>query len=224
MTKHIAYMGWLGHKNIGDEACYEYIRSLFPKDYQFTTYDGHAWTKPTLPDLVILGGGTLLDVRLDRRGKALLAMQAQKRPVVVWGSGVMPLTAPKRPQRSVMDPRAKALLERAAFVGVRGPISQRNLLQTGYPKAKVIGDPALCLSTPTAPLGKASKKIAINIGDTHTNLFGSEAFVAEQAKVLVRLVKKAGFEPVLFSVWPADVKFLTLAHEPGVSTDRKSVV
>jgi len=209
IVKRIGYMGWLGHRNIGDEACFEAIKGLLsPQDIKWLTWDARAWKHGAFPDLCILGGGTIFDIRLDRRGKGLRQMLHKKVPIVIWGTGVMPLSAPKRPIRSKMHPTALAILKHAKFVGVRGPISYKNLSSTGFSGAKVIGDPAIILSTDTPNAGLESKKIAINIGNTHTNLFGTEQYVVQETKKLVKYLTEDGFDVVLFSVWPQDNKFL----------------
>lgn len=207
--KRIGYMGWLGHKNIGDEACFEAIKSLFPEDYaQWLTWDARAWKHGAFPDLCILGGGTIFDIRWDRRGKGLTQMLRNNVPIIIWGTGVMPLSAPKRPIVSTMHPNALTLLNKAKFVGVRGPISDRNLSTTGFAGAKVIGDPAILLSSDVPNMGLASNRIALNIGDTHTNLFGTEQYVVKETRKLVERLTDDGLEVILFSVWPQDTKFL----------------
>lgn len=204
----IAYMGWLGHKNIGDEACYEYIASLFPKGHKIVTWDAHTWKHPKLPDVCILGGGTIFDIRLDRRGKAMLNMINKGIPNIIWGSGVMPLTAPKRPVKSIMHASALKILQKSKFVGVRGPISQNNLNVSGFTGSQIIGDPAFVIKRTCDNKGLKSNRIAINIGDTHTNLFGSEAEIFNKTQELVNTLTSKGYEIVLFSMWPADNKFL----------------
>lgn len=209
MTKRIGYMGWLGHKNIGDEACFEAIKGLFPtRGIEWLTWDACAWKHGKLPDICILGGGTIFDIRHDRRGKGLSMMLKNNVPLVLWGPGVMPLPAPKRSTKPKMHPSALNILKKAKFVGVRGPISNRNLKTTGFSGAKVIGDPAIILSTDAPNEGLASNRIALNIGDTHTNLFGTEQYVVQEARKLVTRLTDAGYEVVLFPVWPKDMKFL----------------
>ena len=208
-VKRIGYMGWLGHKNIGDEACFEAIKGLFPnQNIKWLTWDARAWKHGAFPDLCILGGGTLFDIRFDRRGKGLRQMLSKKVPIIIWGTGVMPLSAPKRPRVSKMNPSALNILKHAKFVGVRGPISYTNLASTGFTGAKVIGDPAIILSTNELHAGLTSNKIALNIGNTHTNLFGTEQYMVQEAKKLVSRLTADGFEVVLFPVWPQDNAFL----------------
>jgi len=156
---NVAYMGWLGHKNIGDEACFDAIRGMMPKTVTWTTWNAGNFPHTKLPDLCILGGGTLLEVRQDVRGRGLLDLVNKGVPLVVWGTGVMPL---RGPAVSMMHPDMLALLNKAKFVGVRGPISQNNLDISGFSGAHIIGDPALLLSTKKKKVGNKSKIIGIN--------------------------------------------------------------
>lgn len=207
--KRVGYMGWLGHKNIGDEACFEAIKVLFKgQEIEWLQWDARVWKHGKFPDMCILGGGTIFDIRHDRRGKGLSLMLSKKVPLILWGPGVMPLSAPKRPIVSTMHPSALNILKQAKFVGVRGPISNKNLTTTGFSGAKVIGDPAIILSTDAPNAGLESKRIALNIGDTHTNLFGTEQYVVQETRKLVKRLTADGFEVVLFPVWPKDTKFL----------------
>lgn len=197
----IAYMGWLGHNNLGDEACFCGIAKHLPIQTAITCWDIGPWPYESLPDLSIVGGGTLLDLGFDTRAKSLLALQQRGVPTIFWGTGVLPHTG-------VIHPQVQRLLENSLFVGVRGPRSISLLNAGGYTSAVQVGDPALLLSTPNTTLGKTSKTVALNIGDARGRMLGSEQFVVEQAQMLAQTLVARGYEVILFSMWPSDEKYL----------------
>jgi len=200
MLKKIAYMGWLGHNNLGDEACFAGIANCLAT-HSIICWDIGPWNNPGLPDLSIVGGGTLLDLGFDTRAKSIRMLQLQNVPTIFWGTGVLPHSGP-------IDPRTQQLLEEAAFVGVRGPQSLALLNAGGFTKGVLVGDPALLLATPNVVLGKVSKTIALNIGDARGRMLGNEQHVTEQAQRLISTLVRNGYEVIPFSMWPSDEKYL----------------
>lgn len=104
--KQIAYLGWLGAGNLGDEGCFQLFRRLVRsistqvecipitiRESQGTLYahqPGAAASSrspwdPAAYDYVVLGGGSLLNA--DRYLLALQAAQAAGVPTAVWGTG-----------------------------------------------------------------------------------------------------------------------------------------
>jgi len=203
--KTVAYIGWVGRHNVGDEACFLAIRELLKGTCELVPIDSAPWSRKRYPDLCILGGGTLLDIRYGRREKQLLfPMSAHSVPIVIWGSGVVDLYG------KTIHPKVLRLLNYAKYVGVRGPISQKILAARGF-KADIIGDPALLLEhkedpnrkKPLYPYPCLAVKIAINVGHTNNNLYGTEQHVENQCKKLVAALER-GYAVSLFSVWPKD--------------------
>jgi polysaccharide pyruvyl transferase WcaK-like protein len=201
MKKSVAYMGWLGHNNIGDEACFLGISQCLP-GVQLDYWDIGPWPKLQLPDLSIIGGGTLLDLSFDTRGKHILALQEAGVPTVFWGTGVLPCSG-------LMSPQAKKMLEGAALVGVRGPQSLRLLQANGIMTAKIIGDPALVLPRSKLPIGKSSRVVAVNVGDARGRMLGSEQYVVDQLNLVTRNLVASGYTVILFSMWPSDEKYIS---------------
>ena len=140
MNKIISYIGWLGHNNIGDEACFYEITRRLPKNVRVIPGDGNV-SQQKGADLCILGGGTLLDLSYDRREHALLNFINSGIPVVVWGTGVLSITETK--QKNTVNKKVLNILNRAKFVGVRGPLSKKTLDKNGFLGSKIIGDPYL---------------------------------------------------------------------------------
>jgi len=203
--KTAAYIGWVGHENLGDEACYDAVKAFLKNSHALVPWDRGRWPRKALPDLCIVGGGTLLDIRFKRREQALVyPMFNNGIPVVFWGSGVV------TPYGKTLHPKVAAILRGSKFVGVRGPRSKKILAAKGFPNVEIIGDPALFLRNDHSetPYKKNSDTIAINIGHTRNNLYGTEKHVLEQTKILIQLLERIGFNILLFSVWPEDNKLL----------------
>jgi polysaccharide pyruvyl transferase WcaK-like protein len=123
----------------------------------------------------------------------------------MWGTGVLPY------EHKSINAQVLALLNKSLFVGVRGPDSKAVLKLGGFQKAEIIGDPGfLCPSIAR----KESKTIAINIGYARHQMYGREEDVAKEIKILVPLLNSAGYEVVLFPMWPDDVPILELVGYP----------
>jgi len=224
--KTIAYIGWLGHHNVGDEACLIAIQEMLGHKYKIISWDQGPWKPKKLPDLCILGGGTLLDIGYGRREKTLLfPMSAKGVPIIIWGSGIVDNHG------DTIHPKVMRLLNYAKYVGVRGPISQKILQKRGFHKAQIVGDPALCYPVKRftmSPMGLmlsdigSTAHVSINIGHTRNNLYGTEKHVEDQCIRLVRNLDKRRMRTTLFSVWPDDnamikrvkqrINDLTLTH------------
>lgn len=197
----VAYMGWLGHKNIGDEACLAAIKLFLPKNVELRCWDINPWSSSIVPDLSIIGGGTLLAPAYDARGRAIDSLLDKGVPTVFWGTGVLP-------HRGKLAERTIQMLRKAAFVGVRGPISHRILSDGGFPDSVLVGDPALLLRHNSTPSGLASNKIAINIGDARGRLWGTERAIVGKINRLIIKLTRSGHEVVLFPMWPDDTKYI----------------
>lgn len=200
--KLIAYMGWLGHRNIGDEACFYAIRNMLPDYCEVVQWDIDSWDWSIKPDLFIVGGGTLLDINYDVRGRSIARMLAMDVPTIFWGTGVLQHTG--KVSKDVLF-----ILNSAKFVGVRGPFSKGVLNASGFANVNMIGDPALLLSESTnKPLGLKSNKIAINVGDARKKLLGSEDYIVEHMHKLINVLLKQNFEVILFPMWVDDNKYI----------------
>lgn len=203
----ISYIGWVGRNNIGDEACYEAIRTYLPTDAQVIAWDADCWTGPP-PDVSILGGGTLLNLAHDRRTKALCKFQSQNVPTIIWGSGVLPFEGKRA------SPQVLSLLRNSAFVGVRGPTSKEALIAQGISKAEIIGDPGFVYEKFTRR--PVTNTIAINIGFARHQMFGSEEYLVREIKILVPKLIHVGYDVVLFPMWPQDIPILEMTGFPSL--------
>lgn len=102
--------------------------------------------------------------------------------------------------------RWKILLDQCDFVGVRGPLSEKELIDNNI-KAQMFGDPVITLSKDTKkPFSKGRKRIGLNIGRSLGNVQGGEENLAKIFKNLAIKLKSEGFEIHWFVVCPEDLE------------------
>lgn len=198
----LGYVGWLGHRNAGDEALYDAIDRLFG-DVALLSYNdaapiellAHAAfvKRGRVFDGVMLGGGTLINDPGYRRWMRLA--QGTGLPTVVFGSGVRdPEFWEAYPETgSGRDGLAgwTEVLRACRFVGVRGPRSARLLEGLGITDVRVVGDPALSMAQPPPEPPPRYDRIAVNLGSTGP-IFGSQASVLQAVAEAVRHLLDAG--------------------------------
>jgi len=195
-----SYIGWLGQKNIGDEACFQAICNLCRGKIDIKEYKKGDEEDPSR--LIILGGGTLLHMGMDSRTKILVDA---KGPIITWGSGVV-VEPVMQGKSHVMPDELRQALHRAIMVAVRGPLSQMRLEENDFHESVVTSDPALLLEVDSF---SSCDYVALNIGDTCNNLIGTEEHVLEETVKLVNKIISINREiVVLFSMWEPDVRFL----------------
>ncbi|WP_416149886.1 polysaccharide pyruvyl transferase family protein [Salipaludibacillus sp. HK11] len=230
MKKKVLYLGWVGFGNLGDDVC----RDIFveqtnalsaTKELNIEVNSKYAGTFSNedllayKPDLVVLGGGSLLTYR---NAKRLLFAQKNGIPTIIWGSGkdgmnddIWTGEAHHRLPKS-----AKLILkavEKSVLVGLRGPHTSQFLKACGYKSSstQICGDPGLLLtsSIKSTPIkSKAIKSIidkkniiGINLGTTHNRLYGgNEQYISEE---MVNVTNKLteNYTVVLFSMWHKDI-------------------
>lgn len=176
-TPAIGYAGWVGKANLGDEALYDAFVELFPDDALITLNNPFPLELSLHAGLVrggrlfkgvMLGGGTLI----FHKSYAHIMDNAQQKglPTAVFGTGVIDTAFwGERRAEQGYDPVQdlwKKVLERMAYIGVRGPDSDRQLRAIGITKQEVIGDPALSICPPMRPRSLPSQRsIAFNLGN-----------------------------------------------------------
>ncbi|MDP9743320.1 UNVERIFIED_ORG: polysaccharide pyruvyl transferase WcaK-like protein [Bacillus sp. B2I3] len=222
VLKKVLYIGWIGFGNLGDELLWNVFKEL-NKHYNYST---KIEIVPSLPgvdinhteeyDTVILGGGSLL---LPGYMAALKQAIDLGKDVFIWGSGLDWIT---KEQLDIINSGQslslektftekdiilfRETLEKAAFVGVRGPITKKVLETFGITsdKIKLIGDPGILLNPP-AVIRKKEKIAAINWGTTFNRLYGQDEAAIENALLQVsRKLIKSGYKILLYVVWGSD--------------------
>lgn len=175
MTATIAYVGWNGRGNTGDDAIFEAISGgLAPAAVEtFPVYAAElarslAGGSPARfrRSHLLLGGGTLLGRSVWRKNLSLKALPlVRRRPRFMIGAGVEDPSFQGRHSFSHDGrelSRWPAILDRFDRVTVRGPRSQELLAEVGV-AADVVGDPALLLS-PASPAAPAGKVVGVTLG------------------------------------------------------------
>ena len=221
--KKILYLGWVGHKNLGDDLLLNIFTSLSSK-YMLTpyriipSYPGVDTTNLSKYDLIVLGGGSLIDpyfINILYNGIKL------GKKVMIWGSGIdqidesdlNKLKAGKSADLSgLFNAEDAKILRRtfakAVYAGVRGPLTKRALISLGVKEEhiKIIGDPGLLL--PVANMNswnKKNKTIAINWGTSYNKIYGkNELEVEDQLVIALSKMIKEGYKVLIYTVWDKD--------------------
>lgn len=196
----VGYIGWLGHRNLGDEVMFRAIRKAFARlaITQFLPVPGEKLLAglgcggPGFFRAVLLGGGTLINPLYLEAAQLVKRFHA---PLFTLGTGVgspgfgMPLHSP-------LD-GWKDILRSSASVSVRGPLSLRLLEDEGIEGATVIGDPALRLTPDNAPPFRTRNRLIINLAQEHgTEHLKGEYSVFNEAGEIARKVIHNGGEVV----------------------------
>ncbi|MDL2337692.1 MAG: polysaccharide pyruvyl transferase family protein [Pseudomonadota bacterium] len=222
----LRYIGWLGHKNIGDEALYlAFKRTLFPNCLLMPFYDLSVTS--SLANFkrqrgVVLGGGTLIND--DTYLAPLEQAQRAGYTTFLFGTGVGDLEYWSRfPDRNRGNSqRWLRALAKCSYVGVRGPRSQKWLLQNGIETAEIIGDAALAFVPPANPKPvEGPATVGLNLG-SHDPVSGGSSHLFEVAIGFSNYLLDQGFHISYISMHSID-------HEIGaklasrLQSDRFSV-
>lgn len=185
----LAYIGWVGHRNVGDDALYVAFRDVLFKQALTLPHDDFSLLRClsgfARERLHVLGGGTLINV--DPYLVALEAVRARGERYVVWGTGVADLGYwAKHPQHADRGNAQRWLdiLRDAAYIGVRGPRSAAWLAENGIAGVDVLGDPALSLPAAAVAAGREQGVLGINLGSHDPVSGGSEKVFAAVASLV----------------------------------------
>jgi polysaccharide pyruvyl transferase WcaK-like protein len=212
LRKRVLYYGWLGHRNLGDEALFCANKTLLPQ-LRLVPYERRKRWGPS-PKACVLGGGTYIN---DKDSVEIIAAIQRTMPFVFFGVGVQnphywSATA------GYKDTRAQwtHILRDSPLVAVRGPHSAETLQNQGYGHARIVGDPALTLADRTLAL-RDGRHIGLNLGDTRGRLWGGDdGFVYRAIRDVARRLVRDGFRVSLFAVCPDDTVALSkLRREVG---------
>jgi len=175
VTATIAYVGWNGRGNTGDDAIFQALaQGLAPAAVEtFPVYAAELARSLTGRSVarfrrshLLLGGGTLVGRSVWRNNLKLKAFPlVRRRPRFMIGAGVEDPSFQGRHSFSDAGQelqRWTAILDRFDRVTVRGPRSQELLAEVGV-AADIVGDPALLLSPP-APARPAGKVVGVTLG------------------------------------------------------------
>jgi polysaccharide pyruvyl transferase WcaK-like protein len=216
--RRAAYLGWLNHENVGDEAMYEaYQRALprcqlieIPERVQRLTGPAR---RLAAVDAIVLGGGTLIGRYSYREAFERLSAAAPDAPAVMLGTGVEDpafFGASKRERGDELRLWAD-VLPRFASVDVRGPRSQELLADLGI-QAQVVGDSALMLGLPSLAPEPSDRVLGINLS-VGMDIWGGRPgeLIDTVAASLSQLIDD-GWRVRFFPLWPPDLESATLVQ------------
>jgi polysaccharide pyruvyl transferase WcaK-like protein len=230
------YIGWLGHRNLGDEAMFEACEHLFPevrwspveRIVSKTCPSGARWDRLLHGaarlmgrEVGVLGGGTLL----NRNEGWLHAYRAVRkrlsRPIPVLSPGVADPEYWTR-DASWKDIRAewRRELDELPVVGVRGPRSLKLLQEAGFKNVRVTGDPALWFANGSRPRGAAKGVVGFNVGRSNGRVWGSEDQLLAELSAAATTCKAMGMEVRVAPVWTEDEEVCRrFSEESGLSSN-----
>jgi polysaccharide pyruvyl transferase WcaK-like protein len=222
----VAYLGWHGRGNLGDDAIYDAVRSQLPGarfldlsrlPHEMIRAAATGLNRSLRRGTQVLGGGTLIGRRhwrrLVTRGSALTNGQGS----YAIGVGVEDPVFVGRRSGSDNDELKRWIPILSAFhtVSVRGPRSAELLSDVGLEVA-VSGDPALVLPRPDVVPEEGLIGVNLGFGD---DLWGNDpAMVAEEMSGAVRQLSSQGHRFVGILMHPDDRKWTELALA-GVTAD-----
>ena len=221
----VAYVGgWLGKRNLGDDALLAAYRALFPAINIFR-FDGGRVARQIarhFPRLRsgILAGGTLI----GQKPIWLEVAQAFTEicpELVVFGTGVEEPSF--WPGESTIDDW-KPLLARCRFVGVRGPHSAELLGNIGINGIEVVGDPVLTFALEDINTTPIPDSVGLNLGTADGRVWGDENRIRNEMIALAKTARGAGWRVEWFVVWPMDLDVTRQAAEASGTSQHIHVI
>lgn len=210
-VKQALYLGWLGHKNLGDEALYYSISDILRGSCEFLDSSRFNrvphWIRSLRRfDYAVLGGGTLIN-RSDAVLEGLKRLRRYAPERFVFSAGVANdefwRQFEPRPDRSQ---EWKEFLAGCRFVGVRGPYSLKYLVDLGITSAQMVGDAVLHLGDVEITRKRKDRLIGVNIGWTDGRLWGkSDESLAETVAAAVDRLLCQGWKVSFVNVYAADL-------------------
>jgi hypothetical protein len=210
--RRAAYIGWIGHGNMGDEGMYAVFRGLLPACRFVKVSPGralravHALAPSPLFGAAVLGGGTLIGSPGSGRVLTEILSLYPDIPAFMLGPGVKDpaFWQPRGVDVSAELQRWKGMLENFAGVTVRGPRSRDVLAGVGI-RSEVVGDPGLLLGD-SAPSGVEPRRVlGVNVG-VAPDMWGDRPHeVLEHIENLCRRMVRRGWTIRFIPMWNRDV-------------------
>lgn len=205
--------GWLGNNNLGDEALYKAYQELFNRlsFVHYPTECGRVLSYPNkwfqLIDASILAGGTLIN-----RSAYLTAFrecQGFSSKSYVFGSGVLNPTfwQDNGDDGNCLHEWANVLAA-CDYIGVRGPLSAKVLLDEGVKNVNVVGEPVLVFADDRIQKRGLLREntIGMNIGWDHACQWGEPRKIHEEVCELAKKAKGKGWKVEWFVVCSSDLE------------------
>jgi hypothetical protein len=215
--RRAAYVGWLGHGNVGDEAVLEAYRVAYPELVVRAVPADGSFLRRVAPLLgrrqlttAMIGGGTLIGTAYIRLALEQLLDCCPSLPLIMLGTGVEDPAWDADYASEVGSElrRWKPLLDRCvAGAAVRGPRSAEILADLGI-ESEVVGDPALLLGEALLrPEPSEIPTVVMNVGVAR-HIFGARPddvlrSFADAATIAIERGRSVRVVPV----WPRDIEY-----------------
>ncbi|MGE2729245.1 polysaccharide pyruvyl transferase family protein [Mycolicibacterium vaccae] len=215
----VAYLGWQGRGNLGDDAIYDAVRAqlagatFIDQPVLLREYLSAVATRRTRSirqGAQVIGGGTLLGRRHWRRLATRGMRWTRRCGSYAIGAGVEDpvFTGRKSGSGRAELERWVPLLSQFRTVSVRGPRSAELLADAGF-DARVSGDPALLLPAPEVAAEDGLIGVNLGFGD---DLWGHDpAAVAEEMRTAVQHLATRGHRFVGILMNAADERWTSIA-------------
>lgn len=218
----LAYVGgWLGQRNLGDEALLHATRQTFGR-FSVWHYDGSRSMTVLLRRFQrtrsgVFAGGTLIN-RAPEYLDIARRFQHITGSMFVFGTGVAdPDFWTGRGDFKHDLARWKPVLDACTYVGVRGPRSAALLGDAGVDRVKVVGDPVIAYSR-NATREPAPRTLGLNIGYNHGHQWGDEETLQREICSLAKLAREEGWQVKWLVVFPADLPITMRAARESDTT------
>jgi polysaccharide pyruvyl transferase WcaK-like protein len=216
-NKLIYVGGYPNIPNIGDVALFKAYEKAF-EEKKLINYQAGKIIKKILgkkKSPAILGGGTLIN-RLSL--EAALEGSSIFYPFFVLGTGVAQtyFWNGRKDWQDQFSLWAK-VINKAEYIGVRGPLSQKLLIEKGFENVAISGDPVVIFTDQVFDSNKKfHKRIGLNVGRSKGNIWGDEANLEPLYKKLALDLKNKGWEISWFVVCNDDLDItIKIAKETG---------
>jgi hypothetical protein len=212
-ARRLAYFGWAGHGNAGDEAIYAANELAFGA-WRLVQVPSRPATLRLLDAAApgplvrgaLVGGGTVIGWRGYRETIEQLIGRRAELPSFVLGAGVQdPVDLPGGDPAALRGEleRWARLLRRFDVVTVRGPRSQALLAELGI-EAEVVGDPALLVADAPARSPYEPGVLGLNVG-APPRAWGSRDVLVERLASFGRRLTQRGWRIRLVPLWERDL-------------------
>lgn len=218
-SRVLNYVGWTGHGNIGDQALYTAIQSVFDAYKLVPSTNSLVPTPPKLySGITLFGSGTLLPrwstVVMPNRFNYAYGVGAVDPDFYEYQYG-------KRAQGFYKFAVKKTMEFDFRNVGVRGERS-KELLREWKIESEIIGDPCLLLK-PSSFESKQRNLVAVNIGSEPLEpWWGRSESITEEVTKLCLFLKKRGYSIVLVPFSDRDLPWiLEISDKAGLPIFKK---
>jgi polysaccharide pyruvyl transferase WcaK-like protein len=222
----VAYLGWQGRGNLGDDAIYDAVRSQLPGatfaempclPHEMIRAVATGLNRPLRRSTQVVGGGTIIGHRFWRRlvnrGMAL----TRNKGSYAIGVGVQDTVFVGRKCGSEEDElkRWAPILSEFRMVSARGPRSAELLSSIGL-DVEVSGDPALLLPRPDVVPEDGLIGVNLGFGD---DLWGHDpARLADEMSAAVKHLSSEGYRFLGILMNPEDKRWTEVALK-GIAAD-----